>query len=161
MCIKDVDLPAVRWVLADRGILWLLRLLSGQTCPAVLSVQTHHHCPVGGQKLIKSKHIYSDPPLAEASANASSQTLWNFSSGIPLPRLILFKVIDYIQAHTVEGGSMPVFKHRLGQTVYLNAFSEGHFMAISFIHQFSTPTRGHEGAEAFPRMHPGQVSSLN
>lgn len=46
----------------------------------------------------------------------------------------------YIQAHMVEGGSMFIFKHRIRTDSYLNAFSEGHFMAISSIHQFSTPT---------------------
>lgn len=44
----DVDAPAGQWVLAVLGILWALHRLSGQTYPAVLLVQPHHRCPVGG-----------------------------------------------------------------------------------------------------------------
>ena len=47
ICIDIKVLPAVRRVLEDRGILWILRLLSGRTYPAVPWVQTHHRCPVG------------------------------------------------------------------------------------------------------------------
>ena len=61
--------------------------------------------------------------------------LWDLFAHIIRP-----KVVEYIQAHMAEGGSMPVYKHRLGQTVYLNAFSQGHCMAIPSLHQFSTPT---------------------
>jgi len=48
-CRFDVDLPAIRWVPVALGTLWVLRLLSGQTYPAVLLALTHHRCPVGGQ----------------------------------------------------------------------------------------------------------------
>lgn len=85
--------------------------------------------------------------------------LWDFSA-----LLILFKVMEYVQAHMVEGGSMLVFKHRLGQTVYLNAFSEvilwQFHPSINCLHPHIL-AQGHEGAGPFPSMHPGQVRGLS
>ncbi len=59
------DSPAVRWVLVDRGILWVLRLLSGQTYPAVLSAQTHHRCPAGGQSSL-NPNIFVRIPISRS-----------------------------------------------------------------------------------------------
>ena len=57
----------------------------------------------------------------------------------------------------VKRGSEPVFKHRLRMESCLNASSEGQFMAISSIHQFSTPTRCYHSVRT---INSGQADSL-
>lgn len=50
--------PAVRWVLGGRGIPWDLRLPSGQTCPAVPSVQPLRPSPVGWSGLVNPQSLF-------------------------------------------------------------------------------------------------------
>lgn len=58
------DSPAVRWVLGGRGIPWDLRLPSGQTCPAVPSVQPLRPSPVGWSGLVNAQ-VFILIPLSQ------------------------------------------------------------------------------------------------
>lgn len=61
-----------------------------------------------------------------------------------------------------EGVDVPI-QTQIRTDSYLNAFSEGHFMAVSSIHQFYTHMHilphGHWEAGEFPSMHPEQHNS--
>lgn len=87
----------------------------------------------------------------------------SFSTWFFFALLILFKVVDYIQAHVVEKGVDVPIQTQIRTDSYLNAFSEGHFMAVSSIHQFYTHMHilphGHWEAGEFPSMHPEQHNS--
>lgn len=71
--------------------------------------------------------------------------------------------MEYIQAQMVEGESMPILKHRLGQTVtpmlFLKVILCQFHPSVIFLNPH---IRVHcqAWAGAFPTVHPGQVNSL-
>lgn len=162
MCVcledTDLDLPAAQWVLVDLGILWVLHLLSGQTYPAVLSVQIHRHYPVGGQKPQNSNIftlILNQLELQQIPVHKHLYPCVFSVMGFLCP---LYPFQGY-GVHPSSCASVVRCLYSNWMDSYLSAFSEGHFMAISSIHQFSILTRSCSGAGACLTMNYRQANS--
>lgn len=71
--------------------------------------------------------------------------------------------MEYIQAQMVEGGSMPILKHGLGQPVTSVPFLKVILWQCDSFVIFLNPhilVHLQEGARSFPTMHLGQVNRL-